>query len=977
MQRKQATPNEGQLRRVSGAGTSAPASLRPRPRAFRLPLPAARSARVTFLSGLALAALILLFGNRTAALYTDYLWARSLGYGDLWHRLYGTRLVLLTGFGATSFLLAYLNVRLADYLSPSALVNVPPVPAVAAVQTPRKPVLFGITGGFGDGPPLSRTLQWLASLRPVLDRLLLGGALLFAVGAGLSAQAEWNSFLRFTHPVRWGQTDPLWNRDVGFYVFTLPWLRYVQGWLLTVFLLIGAGVTVVYVYQQGINWIGEHHARVDAETRGKVLPGERILQPIPPPVRAHLSGLLCAVLLAKGWGYYLDRFDLMYDTSGSYLTGAGYTDVHVRLPLLAAALWIIGFAGLAALLNVWRRGFRLPLLALVVWLGFSGVGVVSPGAVQRLLVQPNEAVLEGPYLARAIAATRAGYGLDAIESRPLRPAPPDLPPAPALWANVPLWESSRLLSRWERDAPMPAHERIVAVHKDRYALPGDGAGRLRTRIVAIGAHEITRQDLQGTAQTWLNRHLYYTHGRGVTASLAGEGTDTSDPMQAGVPPLLTAQTAPGLVAPPDAAPPVYFGLADPDDDYALLPWSERNPPQAGVPLTSLARAALAARFATWSLLTSRAINARTRVLPLRSVSEQVKRIAPFLLIDPAPHPVVSSGRVFWLVPAYTTTSAYPNALLTRLTDNWGPTTAVNYLRPSVLAVVDAETGQVRLYAADDRFETDPLLQSYRAAFPGVLLPASDLPPDLRAHRRYPLGLLTLQRQVIGLYHTTDPTTFYRRASVWDAPRESKIGPEEATPTLTQYDTGFLAEAPEPSMSIAPPRYGLAQIDAEIGPEFVLQSPLVGRGTGRVAGLLVGRSDGKHFGSLVLYQAASDGNAADALLAPDLLAHRWNEAAALSGLYDGRAATTPTGIVTSSGPVRMVVQNGYVRYIEPVWATGRAPKPDASSFTDDGSEAERRFLPLPRLWRVRIGDGQRVAEAATIEQALQKLSKGSQ
>ena len=760
-----------------------------------------------------LALVLFLFGTNIATFYTDWLWFGALAHRRVFLHIYGTRIALFGAFGAASFLLAYFNVWLASRFSPPSGMR------VKGNDADFYPVST-------DGKPFGRALQNLSGFRRVLDGLLLLGALFFAVLAGLSAQGEWDSFLRFTHPVAFGIRDPQFGRDISLYVFTLPWLRYVQGWLLVVLMLVGGGVTLVYLFQQSIN-----------AASGRAY--------IPPHVRAHLSAIAGLAFLAKAWGYYLDRYDLLY--GDGLVTGAGYTDIHARLPMLNLLLGITILAALAVWLNIWRRTIALPVAALALWLAFAGVGIVVPGTVQRLRVKPNEGEREAPFLARSIAATRAAYDVDGVQIQNF-PADPNLTSADLqnnrqTLDNIRLWDYEPLLETYPQQQGLRQYYAFPDVDVDRYRLKG-GADYQQ---VLIGVREFASSGLDARARTWPNQHLRYTHGFGAVVSPAGRTTTE------GLPQFLLKDIPPAATDPALALtqPRIYYGTSHDPGSYVVVntSTSEFDYPEdtgsgpvdrdnrydgaGGVKLTPLAKLAFAVRFAGWTnLMLSSEINAQSRLLFARRVPDRVKRIAPFLQIDHDPYPVIVDGRVEWIQDCYTTSEAYPYAAPLDYGDDLSPGNRINYIRNSVKAVVDAYDGTVTFYVSD---ETDPVLRAYRRIFPDLFQPASAMPPALRAHRRYPEDLFRIQQHILADYHVRDAGVFYARADSWQmTTAQSSVDNAEAGAAM-------------------PPSYVTLRLPGSLNAEFVLLSPFTPRDRQNMVALLVARCDAAHYGERVLYR----------------------------------------------------------------------------------------------------------------------------
>lgn len=877
--------------------------------------------------------LVIYFSANIASFYTDWLWFGEVGYRKTFVRIYGARILLFAVFGATSFVLAYLNVWLARRFSP-------PV----GVKTAGSEVYASTLG-----KPIGRTVRVLGGLRSVLDALLLLGALLFAVLAGLWAQAEWDSFLRFLHPIRWGIRDPEFGRDLGLYIFTLPFLRFVQGWLLVVLLLVGGGVLLVYLYQQGIN-----------AASGRT---EIALH-----VRAHLSVIATLVLLVKAWSYYLDRYDLLYGW-GSVAPGAGYTDIHARLPMLDLLVGVTFLTAVAAAINIRRRNIALAVVGTGLWLAFAGAGVVIPGIVQRVSVKPNEAEREAPYIANAVVATRDAWGVSkmriesfAAMASPLTTA--DLARNRNTLDNIRLWDYEPLLETYPQQQGLRQYYSFPDVDVDRYRLNGPTA---TAQQVLLAAREIAPERMEDRAQSWQNTHMRYTHGFGAVVSPAGRVTAEGLPeyLLHDIPPV-TANPALRLTQPR-----IYYGISAEQGSYAVVggrhdefdyPTDEsaqghdtedrsyRYQGRGGVRLTPLAKLAFAIRFNGWTnLLLTNDLTPQSRLLFARRVSERVKRVAPFLLLDHDPYPVIVDGRIVWIQDCYTTSSSYPNAQFVDWSDDLSRPIRLTYLRNAVKAVVDAYDGSVTLYASD---EQDPILRCYQQIFPGLIRAAWEMPSVLREHRRYPEDLFTLQRRILCDYHVIDPQVFYARADVWQLARR------QATVEAPAFTPGQVAISSDESEAMAP-YFVTLRLPGETGEEFSLLSAFTPRDRQNMIALMAARCDGDRYGELVLYRFP----ASRTVYGPEQIGKRLRSDSRISpflSLNDQR------GSHVLFGSMLIVPIEKSLLYVQPIYV--RAQPGASSTPTDSDSENSS----IPELKQVVAAWEGRIAMEPTLSAALTDL-----
>lgn len=825
--------------------------------------------------------LLVFFGNRVATFYTDGLFYAEVAQKRVFAGVYGTRLLLFGVFGAASFLLAAVNLSLADRFSPPSGMSL----GGKELYVP------------GDGRTIGRLMRLFSAFRRVLDGLLLLGALFFAVAAGVGAQLEWKDFLLWTHPQSWGERDPQFHRDIGFYVFTLPFLQFVQNWLLAVLLLVGVGVLVVYLYQQGINRAS----------------GRTVVQPY---VRAHLSALLCLALLVQAWGYYLDRFTLLFSQEG-LLPGAGYTDVHTRLPMLTVLLVVTLLAALLAFMNVWRRTLILPFIAVGVLLCFSFAGVAVPFIAQRANVVPNEAASERPYLEYALRATRRAYGLEDVRAVPFVTGSETVQSRVrdrTSLQNVRVWDRNVLLDAFTEQQSQRRYYRFDDADADRYRFsPND------YREVSLGVRGIDGERLDGAAYTWPNLHLRFTHGFGAVMTNASQA-DRGEPKY-----LLRdiPMTASGGAAVPSQER-VYYGTGVRRDAYAVVQTTQPEldyttaseeretmyTGRGGIALGRINRLAFSLRFGAWSLLLSPQLSPHSRLLFERYVPLRVKRIAPFLLLDRDPYPVIANGHIWWIQDGYTFSSSVPYSAASDMADNLSSPERVNYVRSSIKAVVDAYDGTTTLYAAD---ENDPILRAWRQIFPGLVQNASAMPDFLREHRRYPADLFDVQRRIFAEYHVSNGTQLYRRTDVWDVPRAASVSSNET-------QTG----SPGSDVPLMLPYYALLALPCAnaggspgaLDREFALLTEFTMHDQENLSAFLAARCDGDHYGELVLYT-----------IPPSLVLDGPQRASRRIRADDAVGAfltrTEQEGRPARLGFMRAVPVQAGIAYVQPIYA--RAPR----------------------------------------------------
>jgi len=742
--------------------------------------------RVTTIIGLALLGL-LLASTAIAGFYTDLLWFEELEQAGVFWRSIGWRWAVGTIFALLSFALLYVNLRIARGMAPAKTLR--------AVEDP--------------GYRFEAALQ---SVRQTADRLarpaILFGSLLVGLIAGIAMANSWQTFALAFNGGSFGVADPQFGRDLGYFFFTLPALTLVRQWLTGMLILTLVATTVVHVLN------------------GSIRPWDR-WRGFDPHVKAHLSVIGGLIIVAQAFAYWLDIFNLNYSPRGQ-VVGASYTDVHAQLPAYQILIVVAIVSGIILLLNIRVRGWRLPIIAIGTWLAAAIViGGIYPMLVQQFRVAPNEVAAEVPYLERNITATRAAFGLDAIDVRAF-PAEESLT-ASALAANaetisnVRLWDPAIAVQTYQQLQAFRTYYDFHDVDVDRYTVDGV------RRQVLISAREMNVEHLADQAQTWVNQHLVYTHGYGVVVSPVSESSSQGYPhfIVKDIPPTSTTSDEDLQVTQPA----IYFGETAsnyviaatqlPEFDY---PIGDANAETSytgagGIPVGGgLGRVAFALRFSAPQIVFSKYIGPESRVLFRRSITERITAIAPWLAQDGDPYPAIVDGRVVWVIDCYTVSDRYPYS------ERYG---GINYIRNSVKATVDAYDGTTTLYAID---ETDSLLAAWRRAFPDLVKGADLMPEAVREHFRYPEDLFALQAEVYKTYHMLDPKVFYNKEDQWALP----------------------GEAAEDGGAVMVPFYVLMELPQEATQDFMMMMPFTPRTKDNMIGWMAAKSDPGKYGERVVY-----------------------------------------------------------------------------------------------------------------------------
>jgi len=807
-------------------------------------------------------------------LYFDWLWFGELGKTVLFTTALYAKGVLFSSILAGVFLFIYVNLLLA-HKGPGAIqIGIPtPDGRLTAYTFPET------------------TVQRVAGL------LSLVLAFLFAArGAAL-----WETVWLWLHRLDFGVADPVFGRDIGFYVFTLPVLE--QGMRLgqIVCLLTLAGVAALYYFKGGFSLQIVRQSR-----RGRAV--------------THLSLLLGLFFLFLAARAYLDRFGILF-SEHQLMYGASYADLQARLPVLSilavsalvgAALWIY---------NAFASSFRTALVAaglyLLVFLG----GNIYPALLQKFVVAPNELMRESPQIENNIRATLHAYDLDKVQERNLSGdkalTPQDIQANAATIRSIRLWDHEPLLDTFSQIQEIRTYYDFVSVDNDRYNLSGG------LQQMMLSPRELNAASLP--ERNWINEHLSYTHGYGLTLGpvnrVTGEGL-----------PVLEVKDIPPTSAVPAfriARPEIYFGertkgyvVVRTDAKEFDYPSGEENvyttyQGSGGVPVHSFFRKLLFAfYFRDVNIVLSPLLNPDSRFLYFRDLPSRFTRMAPFLTLDQDPYMVISDGRLFWIQDAYTRSDRYPYSTPTRGVGN--------YVRNSVKLVLDAYNGTVDLYVADPE---DPIIRVYERIFPGVFQPLAAMPPDLRAHIRYPEDIFRVQTYIYSVYHMNNPQIFYNKEDLWEIPVIAGAGGQQA-------------------MS---PYYTIMRLPQESAEEFILMLPFTPGRKDNLSAWMVARSDGEQYGELVVYRFPKQ----KLVYGPKQIVARISQDAEISrqiSLWDQR------GSQVIQGTLLVIPIEEALLYVRPLYLRAESGK-------------------IPELKRVIVAYENSIAMEETLEASLARIFQG--
>jgi hypothetical protein len=879
---------------------------------MRPPLPSLSLSRRVKISLAVVATIIVLLivAASLVGVYINWLWFGELGFRGVYRGIITTKLVLFLIFGVLMAAILGGNIVIAYLLRP-----------------PFR--------------PLSAEQQNLERYRVILEqrkRLILAAIMVLAgLSAGLSSMDDWRSWMLWRYGGSFGIKDPQFHRDISFFAWDYPAYRLMLGFGFTAILFsILLGAAVHYLF-----------GAIRVQT-----PGPKITM----SARRHLTILIFVFIVLKALAYWLDRYGVVFSNRGK-VTGASYTDVNASLPAKTILFWIAVIIAGAVLASMWLKSAQLPAIGFGVLLVLSIlINGIYPAIVQQFSVKPNASDKEAKYIARNIAATREGYGVinasagGAVDyvDYPAVASPSTAP----LTATSPTIGNIRILDPNVVSPTFLQQQKIrnqygfaPKLDMDRYTI-----GKV-THDYVVGVRELNADALTGNQTNWINQHTVYTHGYGfvaaqadddVTAGNGSVGSSGSDYTEGDIPPAgpLSLTT-----------PQVYYGELGVDysivgakgsREYDGADQTTSYKGKGGVSLGGFfTRLAFAVKYKQTNFLLNDAVSAKgAKIIFVRDPRERVLKVAPFLKVDGDPYPAVVGGRIVWVVDAYTTMSNFPYSEQRSLSDLTQdtlsrqnrtaaqPNDKINYIRNSVKATVDAYDGTIHLYAWD---EQDPVLKAWRRAFPGLVQPKGQMPPDVLAHVRYPEDLFEVQRGILEQYHVDDPVTFYNVRDKWTVPTDP---------------------APGAGGSNQPPYYVLANPPSGSGTaQFQLTSPMKVNNSQNLASYISVDSDpGPNYGRMTVLKLPTR----SVIQGPEQISNIFNTTAVIS---KDITQLSGAGSAVIHGNLLTVPIGDSFLYVEPLYVQG-------TSGTG-----------YPILQRVLVVYGDKVGYATDLAGALDNLSHG--
>lgn len=797
---------------------------------------------------LAIIILIILFSTGSQ-IYTDWLWFDNLDLSHTFMTMFFTNfyLRLLVGFGFSIFIyinLAFTKKPLLEYLNINKDDNVES--------------LFGASN--------DSIMDWLNKRR--LNYIYILGSIILGFLFSSISQDLWKIVLKYINQTPFNIQDPIFTRDIGFYIFSLPFFNIIKEMGMVLVILTFIVITIIYTFASGISSFNDMKFKLS--NKGM----------------KHISLLIALFLLLKAWDYRLMMYNLLYSGRG-VVFGASYTDIHANLIGLRLLFYIVIAIALVVLFNTVKKNYKLLSWGIGIWLIASFIfGSVYPGIVQRFQVEPNEIAMESKYINYNIDMTLKAYGLDSIEESKFEIknelTSDILDNKSETINNLRLWDPRPLLSTYNQLQGLRQYYEFPGVDIDRYTIDGE------YRQVMIAGREIDKSRLQ--AQTWINQKLKYTHGYGIVMNPSNRVTSEGSPVfyVQDIPPQSSIDLEIDNAS-------IYYG--EMTNDYVIAnnksqefhyPIGDQNKytdyqGTGGVQLSNLFRKVLyALRYGNIKFLLADDIHSESRIMYYRNIHERVRKAAPYLSFDSDPYLVVLDGRLFWIQDAYTTTDRFPYSepLPGRHINR------PNYIRNSIKIVIDAYNGSMDFYVLD---KNDPIAQTYMKIFPDLYKDGANMPENVREHIRYPLDMFSMQAEVYRTYHMTDPVVFYNKEDLWNIPQENYAG----------------------NRINMEPYYVIMQLPGSNEKEFVIMLPFTPDNKDNMVAWMAGRSDGENYGELLIYDFPKD----KLVYGPMQIESRIDQNTDISQLL---TLWSQRGSRVIRGNLLIIPINNSVLYIEPIY-----------------------------------------------------------
>ncbi|MGD9157965.1 MAG: UPF0182 family protein [Desulfobacteraceae bacterium] len=860
------------------------------------------------------------------SLYPDWLWFDNLGFSPVFMKMLFSRY----GFGVLVWLL--LIILISVNIFAGKRLN----PGCSSGTSLKEKGSYAAQFGMSD---------------KTLSTLILAFILILSFVVAVKSSRHWDLILRYLYQEPFGTVDPIFNKDIGYYMFTLPFQILVKNGLIFL-IVVSTAITAAWYLKTGA-------IQIEGDMPMDGSPPTPPSVKIAPNAKKHLIFMCGIILLFLAWGFHLKVYELLFSMQGPAF-GASYTDVNIKVLLLRIlGILTVIFAGLL-IYNSFKPNMKMIFKGGIVWIAAIVLfSYIIPFMAQKFIVKPNELAKESPYIENNIKFTREAYNLNKMKEVPFNVSdtisPEVIAKNDATIQNIRVWDERPLLQTYRQLEAIRLYYDFNNVDVDRYQIDG------KYRQVMLSARELVASQLPPQANTWVNRHLKYTHGYGLVSSPVNEVTNE------GLPRLIIKDIPPTFE--PDMRvdrPEIYFG--EKTEDYILIKTKEEEfdygkgdkniftiyQGEGGVPIGSFMRRLLfAIEFMDPQIFFTTSLTPESRIMYNRRIRNRLNIIAPFLQYDSDPYMIVSNGKLFWIMDAYTTSEMYPYSVRSLMP---GTRRYINYIRNSVKVVVDAYNGKVSFYALDDN---DPVLKTYKAIFPHLFKPFETMPDDLKKHIRYPKDLFKIQVGTYTKYHMTDVQVFYNQEDLWQVPDE------------LYGDTRLEME----------PYYIIIKLPDEDKEEFLLMLPFTPYKKDNMFGWLAARCDQPDYGNLFVYKLPKG----KLVYGPMQIEARIDQQTEISrelSLWDQRGSRVIRGNLLAiplgdsfiyAEPVYLEAkQESTVKAAPAPAQRGFFPKPQAGGQGTAARGKPKASASLPELKRVILAFGNKLVMHEQLDEALRDI-----
>jgi len=826
-----------------------------------------------------------------AGIYGDLFWFSSMGYESVFLKIFFTSIWMGAIAALTFFAISNISIKLAKRVMMSK--------AERKKSHSRDFAFYAVTG---------------------IVSLIIG-----------SIFSNWSVFLKYANSTAFGNSDPVFGANIGFYAFDLPFLTMIYS-----FFFVTVIATSILTFISYLVYLKSKPPKEGEETEGEETEGEPLENMVMsfrysmdwPALKkkmiSHMSVMLGLFFFLLAIGFVFAQYGILF--SGGTVYGAGYTDLNVNL-LVIQVLSLLSFVvGVLFMINLKIRKWKFPIETLKIFAGVFVIGLVASGIVQGFIVEPNEFNLEKPYIERNIEYTRKAYGLNSINEEMFdvkyNLTSEDIENSEGIINNIRLWDWRPLRQTYDQLQLFRTYYDFNDVDIDRYDVNG------KYTQVMVSAREMNINDLPSNARTWVNEHLVYTHGYGIVMNPVEKVSEE------GLPEFYIKDIPPQSDFFDLENPRIYFGemtnnfvITGTTTDELDYPSGEENiyrtyDGTGGLELSSINRLIYALKFGSIELLVSGSIKPESKLLMYRNIHERIKKIAPFLSYEPDPYIVLSNGQLYWIIDAYTTTDMYPYS---EPVYQYGLRRSFNYIRNSVKVVVDVYNGDVNYFVIDNN---DPVIQTYRKIFPELFKDFSEMSADLQKHIRYPESLFSIQAELYSTYHMNDPRVFYNKEDIWVIPDE--IYHRSRTEMTPYY---MILEFPDS--------------DKE---EFIMMIPFTPREKENMIGWMAAKSDAPNYGQLIVYQFSKQ----ELIFGPMQIEARIDQDTEISQRF---TLWDQGGSAVIRGNTLVIPIKDSIMYVVPVYLEA----------TEKGT--------LPQLKRVIVVYENKVSMQLTLEDALNDIFGG--